>query len=45
MKKVTLVFALVGVVLLTSCSSRGWSCKSSYVKVEKTKTIENKKEV
>lgn len=45
MKKVTIVFALIGGTLLTLCASGGWSCKSSYVKAEKTKTIENQKEV
>lgn len=44
MKKARLVLALTGGVLLTSCSSGGWSCKSSYVKVEKTKAIEKQKE-
>jgi hypothetical protein len=45
MKKAAIVFALIGGTLLTSCASGGWSCKSSYVKVEKKKTIENQKEV
>jgi hypothetical protein len=37
MKKGILVLVLSSTALLTSCSS-GWSCKASYVKVDKTKT-------
>lgn len=45
MKKLTVVFALVGVILLTSCSSGGWSCQKSYVKTQKKEKIDTQKEV
>jgi protein involved in sex pheromone biosynthesis len=43
MKKKLAIFAISSTALLTSCSS-GWSCKGSYVKAEKTKSIEKIKE-
>ena len=44
MRKGIIVLALSSTALLTSCSS-GWSCKGSYVKADKNKSIEKTKEV
>jgi protein involved in sex pheromone biosynthesis len=44
MKKKFAILAISSTALLTSCSS-GWSCKGSYVKADKNKSIEKTKEV